>query len=629
MIHPSDQPHDLPRRAAQLEAILETAVDVIITIDERGIVESVNPALEKVFGYTPEEVLGQNVKMLMSAPFRQEHDSYLASYLRGGQRKIIGIGREVIGQRKDGSRFPVDLAVSEASIDGHQFFTGIIRDLTQLWEVQQAEASFGRIIEDSLNEIFIFDAKTWRFLQVNRGARENLGFSMAELRDMTPVDIKPDMTTESFARLFAPLVSGKKRQVQFQTVHQRKCGSRYFVEVHAQPSTYQGTPVFVAIILDITERRRAEEMLRVQQRAIEAASNGILITDPNRPDNPVVICNPAFLEMTGYTTEEVIGLNCRFLQRDDRDQQAIGELREAIAEAKECRVLLRNYRKDGTVFWNDLHVSPVHDTGGHVTHFVGIMADVSERQKDLEALQETVHEKSQQLRLAQSELIKQARLATLGQVFGGIAHEIRNPLNALRTSAYYLLNARQPTPEKTEQHLKRIDRQVRVIDNVVTALSDVARLPEPELDPIALSAWIPDAVHAVSLSRNVNVVLDLSPELPHVLVDANQVPIALKNLIRNAHDSMPDGGTITISGHAQNDVVSIMVTDTGQGIAEEVLLKIMEPLYSTKPRGMGLGLAISRAIIEKNKGTIEVQSTVGEGTTVIVQFKSVRSEKKP
>jgi two-component system sensor kinase FixL len=622
MMDPTGEEQDWAGRAAQLEAILETAVDSIVTIDERGTIESVNPATERIFGYRRDELLGQNVKLLMPSPFREEHDQYLELYLRSGKAHIIGMGREVLAQRKDGSSFPIALAVSQATVRGRRFFTGIIRDLSQLVAVQQQEIDLGRIIDDSLNEIFIFDALTWNYLQVNRGGRENLGWSMDQLRARTPLDIMPEMTRESFSRLIEPLVSGVSRLVQFPTVHQRYDGSQYFVEAHLQLSTYRGGPVFVAIVLDITERRKAEELLRVQQRAIEAAGSGILITDPNKPDHPIVVCNPAFLQMTGYTAEEVLGLNCRFLQRDDRDQQAIVQLREAIGAERECRVLLRNYRKDGSMFWNDLQVSPVHDTQGRVTHFVGIVADVTEGQRRQDALQETIQEKSEQLRAVESELIKQARLATLGQVFGGIAHEIRNPLNALRTSAYYLLNARQAQPEKVREHLHRIDRQVTVIDNIVTALSDVARLPKPNLDPIPLTAWLPAAVREVSVPHHVAVVLRVPPDLPPALVDVNQVPIALKNLIRNARDAMPRGGTLTISADCRDDLVRIMVTDTGDGIAEENLPKIMEPLFSTKPRGMGLGLAISRAIIEKNRGTIEVQSTVGQGTTFTVAFQS-------
>jgi PAS domain S-box-containing protein len=122
-------------------------------------------------------------------------------------------------------------------------------------------------------------------------------------------------------------------------------------------------------------------MRRLLGRAVAASSNGIVITDPRVPDNPIIYANPAFEEITGYSADEVLGHNCRFLQSDDRDQPALYELRGAITEGRECRVVLRNYRKDGTPFWNELYVSPIHDEEGRLTNFVGVQNDVTHRRR--------------------------------------------------------------------------------------------------------------------------------------------------------------------------------------------------------------------------------------------------------
>lgn len=121
----------LQEREARLRSILETAPDAIVVIDERGVMESYSPAAERLFGYSAAEAIGQNVKILMPQPYRERHDSYIRHYLDTGERRIIGIGRIVVGQRKDGSTFPMELAVGETTVNGRRLFTGFIRDLTE------------------------------------------------------------------------------------------------------------------------------------------------------------------------------------------------------------------------------------------------------------------------------------------------------------------------------------------------------------------------------------------------------------------------------------------------------------------------------------------------------------------
>lgn len=159
---PSAHPHAeaaLHEGEARLRGILETAVDGIITIDERGIIESFNPAAERLFGYAKHEALGQNIKILMPPPYREAHEGYVANYLRTGERKIIGIGREVIGQRKDGSTFPMHLSVSEVRLGERRLFTGIVHDLTERKmlekQVLQAEslATIGKMAAKVAHEI--------------------------------------------------------------------------------------------------------------------------------------------------------------------------------------------------------------------------------------------------------------------------------------------------------------------------------------------------------------------------------------------------------------------------------------------------------------------------------------------
>jgi signal transduction histidine kinase len=212
------------------------------------------------------------------------------------------------------------------------------------------------------------------------------------------------------------------------------------------------------------------------------------------------------------------------------------------------------------------------------------------------------------------------RLATIGQVAGGVAHELRNPLNVVKTSVYYLLNARNPTPAKTAEHLERIERHILLADNVITALSSFAKLPMPNLRPFSIAQCAREALENDPVPERIHVVLDCPDSLPLVLADMDQIRIVLSNLIRNSRDAMAKGGQLSLVGRQVGDSVELAVTDTGVGISAENLGRIMEPLYSTKARGLGLGLAIARAILDKNKGGLDVVSEPGRGSTFTVRL---------
>ena len=164
----------------RLRAILETAVEGIITIDERGLIESFNPAAEKIFGYTAHEAIGKNIKLLMPAPYRQEHDGYLKNYRQTGHAKIIGIGREVVGQRKDGTIFPMDLSVSEVRLANRRMFTGFVRDITERKEAEKALLHYAALVEFS-DDAIIGKTLDGHITSWNRGAEMVFGYSSKEM----------------------------------------------------------------------------------------------------------------------------------------------------------------------------------------------------------------------------------------------------------------------------------------------------------------------------------------------------------------------------------------------------------------------------------------------------------------
>jgi signal transduction histidine kinase len=216
------------------------------------------------------------------------------------------------------------------------------------------------------------------------------------------------------------------------------------------------------------------------------------------------------------------------------------------------------------------------------------------------------------------------RLAAIGHMAGGVAHELRNPLNVVKTSVYYLLNAKNPTTEKVAEHLKRIERQVGMADGVITALNDFAKMPLPVLDHVPLEPQIKEILELNPLPEEINVLLDIPASIPPVLADPAQMKIVFGNLIRNAREAMPGGGRLTIRAEAVGDQVEIRIADTGAGIRSEDLQRIMEPLFTTKARGIGLGLAITRAIVDKHNGKLRVESQPGQGATFCVTFAAAK-----
>ncbi|MFN3580633.1 MAG: EAL domain-containing protein [Pseudomonas sp.] len=155
------------------------------------------------------------------------------------------------------------------------------------------------------------------------------------------------------------------------------------VELEVQRSTteWEGQPMELLSLRDITQRKRLDEQLRLLQRGMEVSVNGIIVVDAIKPDMPIIYANKAVEIMTGYPVEQIIGINCRFLQADDRNQPEIAELRAAITDKRDTRVVLRNYRRDGSMFWNEVYITPVPNEAGEITHFIGVQNDISEQKR--------------------------------------------------------------------------------------------------------------------------------------------------------------------------------------------------------------------------------------------------------
>lgn len=252
---------------ARLCAILDTAVEGIITIDERGIIESANPAVEKIFGYKTSEIIGKNVSVLMPMPHRAAHDDYLANYKHTGQAKIIGIGREVSGRRKDGTIFPMDLSVSEVKLKNQRLFTGFIRDITERKTAEKALRHYEALVESS-DDAIIGKTLNGHITSWNRGAEMVFGYSRREMVGKPISRLIPQERKNEEPGILGKIKRGESVD-HYETIRRRKDGKLIDISVTVSPIRDAEGKIIGAskVARDITQRKRLEkEILEISER---------------------------------------------------------------------------------------------------------------------------------------------------------------------------------------------------------------------------------------------------------------------------------------------------------------------------------------------------------------------------
>ena len=369
------------------------------------------------------------------------------------------------------------------------------------------------------------------------------------------------------------------------------------------------------LMAQFVERRRAEEEVRLRERAIAAFVQGVAIADAARPDLPLVYVNSGFEAMTGYTAAEVLGRNCRFLQGRDTDPAAVAALRAALRDGRPALVELLNYRKDGKPFWNALSVVPLRDAAERLTHVVAVQTDVTPF-KALEA------------QLQQSQ-----KMEAVGQLASGVAHDFNNLLTVISGFTDVARGGLPPGDPADPLLAEVLAAGARAADLTRQLLAFSRRqVLQPKV--VELNALVGGVQRMLArvIGEDVTLAAALSPAAGAVRVDPGQFEQVLLNLAVNARDAMPTGGRLTIeTGAAELDAeyaagraevrpgryALVAVSDTGCGMAAEVQARIFEPFFTTKPagKGTGLGLATVFGIVKQSGGHVAVYSEVGRGTT--------------
>ncbi|MGD2062531.1 MAG: PAS domain S-box protein [Nitrospirota bacterium] len=497
---------------------------------------------------------------------------------------------------------------------------GYITDISPVRHAQEMAIQFGHLIEDSLNEVYIFDARTLRFLRVNRGARQNLGYSTEEMLLLTPLDLKPELTAETFAALTEPLRSGERDKIQITTVHRRKDGSLYPVEVHLQLSHFGAAPAFVANITDITERSRAEEKLRKLSAAVEQSPVSVIITDAR---GDIEYANPKFTEVTGYRLAEVLGQNPRVLKSGEMSREGYRQLWETIAAGRHWHGEFHNKKKNGELFWEQASISPIRDDAGAITHFVAVKEDITAR-KEMEA----------ETRALEAQLRQAQKMETIGTLAGGIAHDFNNLLQAIIGYGGMVL---EDTPEdsRPNAYVQHILKAAESAKDLVRQILTFSRQVNVERRPVRIDRVVNEAMVLVRATIPPSIVLQQSidPHVNSVVAEVSEIHQLVMNLCTNASHAMRDRGgmldvrleTVTITRELSatrrrlvpGEYVRLRVSDTGTGIDPSHLERIFDPFFTTKgpQEGTGLGLSVVHGIVTAQGGEIVVDTALGQGTT--------------
>jgi protein-histidine pros-kinase len=536
---------------ARLHAVLSTEVDAIVVIDEKGSIESVNPAFTRVFGYPPEEVIGENVSLLMPDPYRSDHDQYLATYLASGEQKIIGVGREVEGRRKDATTFPIELSVSEMWLGQRRMFTGIVRDIT---ERKKAEGRFRLAVEAAPNGMVMID-EGGKVVLVNSQTERLFGYARDELigqsvEILVPERFRAKHVEHRSAFLAAPTARAMGADRELYGL--RKDGAEFPVEIGLKPvETAEGTMVLSSVV-DITERQQVQEKLRESQRTLSTLMGnlpGMAYRCRNDGDWTIEFASEGCLQLTGYRCSELVGTRTlgQLIHPEDR-KRVWNEVQAALEQRESFRLVYRMTTASGNEKWVWEQGCGIFSADKVLVALEGFITDITEQKK------------------TEKKLVEQESLAKLGEMSAIVAHEVKNPLAGI-SGAARMLKRRLPKDSEESEICEEMISRTEDLSNGVNDILAYSRPRTPKLRSVPVQLLLDDAAAFVAqdpLFEDVDIDLS-SPADCLISCDPDMLKPVLLNLFVNAAQAMYGSGRIRVSVDAGNPCCTITVHDSGPG----------------------------------------------------------------
>jgi PAS domain S-box-containing protein len=515
----------------------------------------------------------------------------------------------------------------------------------------------GQIVEDSASEVYVFSAEDCRFTLVNRGARENLQYSMEELRNLTPWDIKPNISKAEFLDMIQPLVDGEISVLHFNTVHKRKEGARYDVAVQLQLIRSDDAPaVFFAAIQDVTDRNKIERQLRdVSGRLNAILHNTTMAVFVMDASQQCVFMNNAAEQLTGYTFEETQGRPLHDVIHHSYPDGRHFPLHDCVIDRalpEENQVMGEEtfVHKDGHFYPVGFTASPIRGDAGVAIGTIIEVRDISDEMAARDAmhrfndsLQIKVAEAIEERKRVEEQLLQSQKMEAIGQLTGGIAHDFNNLLQVIGGSLELLARDVADNPraqQRLENAMGGVARGAKLASHL---LSFGRQQPlQPKSSNIGKLLAGMNEMLTRSLGETVEVETIAAQDIWNCMIDSAQVENAVLNLAINGRDAMNGRGKLTIesenailderyaSAHtdlAPGQYVMIAVTDTGTGMSPETLERAFDPFFTTKQPGSGTGLGLSMVygLAKQSGGHVNIYSEVGVGTTVRMYLPRTRT----
>jgi len=604
--------------------IFEKANDAILLI-ENGICKECNTKAEKIFGRRREEILNQKIGTFIHSYQKEGREVDFYKFYKDLKDEVKVKDRlvEWAIERKDGNCIDVEVSFSSVFVENHFMELAIIRDISERKILEKAlqasEKKYRQLIEVAEEGILSIDENNIINF-VNPRMAEMTGYEPSQIIGQT----LSSFLYPSDRALCNEHINSVRKQNRsvFECRLYRKDNSYVSARITASPiienNIFKG---IIAVATDITELKKEAEEIRKLSYAVEQSLSSIVITDTN---GNIEYVNQKFLDLTGYSREELIGKNPRILKSGETSPEEYKRLWKTISEGGAWKGVFHNKKKNGELYWELASISPIKDKDGKITHFLGVKEDITDRKRAEEALQKTLKELSElnknldkrvdeELRKNREKdriLIQQSRLAGMGEMIGNIAHQWRQPINALGIIIQNLIPAYE-NKKLTRKYLENVvQKSMDIIKNMSGTIDDFRNFfkPEKEKEQFSIKEAIEKTISFMEASLtdyNIKVEFKFTKDVLRMGY-FNEYCQALVNILSNARDAVIEReikkANIWIELKEKDGISCVTISDNAGGIPEDIIDRIFDPYFSTKPQGTGIGLYMSKMIIEKSMG---------------------------